>query len=112
MKLKESGDMRTPLAFLMGRLDLRRDFRRFEGRSVGENLEMVAFPTSNKAPFDQVTFVLTPEYRIEQLEISGQDGSVMRFQFSEERIDPPLTDNLFEFKIPKGAEFVEIDDEE
>ncbi len=78
MLLKESGDMRTPLAFLMGRLDLRRDFKEFRTKPVGDNLRIVALPTSKKAPYDRVTFVVTPEFQIAQLEVSGQDGSVMR----------------------------------
>ncbi len=112
MKLKESGDMRTPLAFLMGRLDLRRDFREFRSRPVGGNLEILALPTSDKAPYEEVTFVVTPEYRIRTLVVSGRDGSAMEFQFSEERMNPPLGAGVFEFKMPPGAEFVEITGDE
>jgi len=112
MPLRESGDMRTPLAFLIGRLDLRRDFREFRSRPEGEDLYLSALPSSKKAPFTKVDFLITPECRIKRLVIVGQDQSLMEFEFSAERINPPLRDGLFEFEMPPGAEFVEMTGDE
>ncbi len=112
MPLKESGDMRTPLAFLIGRVDLRRDFREFRSRPNGEDLEVVALPKSKKAPYERVEFLLTPEYRIKRLMVHGHDQSVMEFQFSQEVPNPGLDPGLFDFQMPAGAEFVEITGDE
>ncbi len=112
MRLKESGDMRTPLAFLFGRLDLRRDFREFRTRQNGEDLEMTALPKSKKAPYLQVDFVLTPDHRIKRLVVRGQDQSLMEFQFSDEQTNPALDPGLFTFQMPAGAEFVEMTGDE
>lgn len=109
MPLKESGDMRTPLAFLMGRLDLNRDFREFRSRPEGRNLRIVAIPKSRKAPYRQVVFLVTPSFQIRRLTIIGQDSSVMEFRFSDEKINPPLAADLFRFVMPAGAELVEAD---
>ncbi len=112
MPLKESGDLRTPLAFLMGRLDLRRDFREFRSRPQGGNLHVIALPNSKKSPYEHVVFVVTPEFRIEELVIRSEDGSVMEFEFSAEKVNPPLDADVFQFEVPEGAEFVELSGDE
>lgn len=112
MPLKQSGDLRTPLAFLMGRLDLRRDFREFRSRPEGEDLHVVALPKSKNAPYREVVFVVTPEFRIKRLVVRGSDESVMEFRFSNERINPPLPADLFVFRAPAGVEFIEVGAEE
>jgi len=112
MPLKESGDMRTPLAFLIGRLDLRRDFREFRTHPSGEDLYISALPRSKKAPFTKVDFLVSPAFRIKRLVIEGQDRSVMEFRFTGEQVNPPLDPGLFRFEMPAGAEFVEMTGEE
>jgi len=110
--LKESGDLRTPLAFLIGRVDLHRDFDRFIYRAEGEDIHIVGEPKSSRSPYSEVVFVVTPDYRIRRLEVHGQDQSVMEFLFSDEAVNPPLSDGLFEFQMPKGAELVELSGDE
>ncbi len=109
MPLKESGDMRTPLAFLMGRLDLHRDFREFRTHPEGDRLHITAIPKSKKAPYTEVVFVVNSSFQIRRLSIHGQDGSVMEFRFSGEKVNPPLAGQLFHFVMPAGAEFVEME---
>lgn len=108
MRLKDSGDMRVPLAFLIGRVDLRRDFREFRSRPEGDDLRIVALPKSERSPFTQVEFVVASDRQIRRLVIHGEDGSVMSFRFAEERINPPLARDLFRFQPPPGAELVEV----
>jgi outer membrane lipoprotein carrier protein len=108
MRLKDSGDMRVPLAFLIGRVDLRRDFREFRSRPEGDALRIVALPKSDRAPFTQVEFLVAPDHSIRRLVIQGEDGSVMSFGFREERVNPPLARDLFRFQAPPGAELVEV----
>jgi len=110
--LRESGDLRTPLAFLIGQVDLRRDFDRFLYRAEDEDIYVEGEPRSNRSPYCKVVFVVTPEYRIRRLEVHGQDQSVMEFVFSEETVNPPLADELFEFQMPEGAELVELSGDE
>jgi len=110
--LRESGDLRTPLAFLIGRVDLRRDFDRFLYKPVGEDVYIAGEPKSARSPYSQVIFVVTPDYRIRRLEVHGQDESVMEFTFSDETVNLSLPDNLFEFQMPSGADLVEISEDE
>ncbi len=107
-KIKETDDMRAPLAFLIGRLDFQRDFREYHIRQEGPNRWVTAIPKSTKAPYKEVQFLLLSDSRIAQLRVLGHDQSIMDFRFSSEVLNPPIPDTLFLFQAPKGAEFVEI----
>jgi outer membrane lipoprotein carrier protein len=106
-KAKESEDIRTPLAFLLGRVDFERDFKRFLTRRNGSELSITAEPKSDRAPYSQVEFRLGPSFEIRELQVTGQDNSTMSFRFDQERVNPPLSDKLFQFQPPPGAEMVD-----
>ena len=107
MKVRESEDMRAPLAFLLGRLDFWRDFQRFVSRPENSDVRITAQPKSDQAPYSEVEFVVTPSHEIRYLRVTGQDQSVMEFRFSNESLNPSLAENLFRFVPPPGAEVVE-----
>jgi outer membrane lipoprotein carrier protein len=109
--MKESGDLRAPLAFLMGRIDFYRDFREFRTRAEGPDTYIVAEPKSDRAPYGKVEFLITPEHRIKLLRVVGQDESVMTFRLSEEKTNPSLAAKLFRFIPPPGVPVVDIGDE-
>jgi outer membrane lipoprotein carrier protein len=106
--MKESDDLRAPLAFLMGRLDFNRDFKEFRTRPEGEDLYIVATPKSDRAPYTSVEFLVTPDHRIRLLKVIGQDNSVMTFQLKDEKKNPKLDAGLFRFQAPAGVEVVEV----
>lgn len=106
--LKESDDMRAPLAFLIGRLDFQRYFREFRSRPEGGNTHIVAKPKSDRAPYAAVEFLATPEHRIAALKVIGHDESVMEFVFSSEVINPRLDENLFTFQPLPEVEVIEL----
>lgn len=108
MKLKETDDMRAPMAFLLGRLDFSRDFKEFRSRPEGEAVFITAIPKSEKMPYREVSFLVSPAHQIQRLIVTGQDGSVLQFDFSAEKVNPPLEDSLFGFQIPRGAELVDL----
>lgn len=105
-KAKESEDMRAPLAFLLGRLNFKRDFGRFEYRQEGDGLWIHADPKTANLPYTSVEFVVTPDYRIRRVKVTGQDLSVLDFSFDNEQLNPALSDSLFRFQPPPGAEVV------
>lgn len=107
-KLKESDDVRAPLAFLIGRLDFERDFKEFRHHAEGADRVIVAKPRSGKAPYDEVTFVITPALDIRRLVITSPDHSTTEFNFSKLVLNPPVADKLFKFEMPPGAELMEI----
>jgi outer membrane lipoprotein carrier protein len=54
-----------------------------------------------------VEFVVTPEFRIREVKVTGFDQSILTFTFDQEKMDPPLDAKLFQFKPPLGAKLVE-----
>lgn len=105
--VKESDDLRVPLAFLMGRLDFQRDFKRFISRTEGDVTHVVATPKSDKAPYTEVEFSVGSGARIQHVKVVGQDKSVMGFRFTGEKLNPALGADVFRFALPEGAELVE-----
>jgi outer membrane lipoprotein carrier protein len=106
-KVKESEDMRAPLAFLLGKLDFQKDFKKFTARPEGPDTWIVAEPRSDNLAFTQVAFLVTPTHQIRRLEVTGQDRSVMDFRFAGEKLNPPLDEKLFRFVPGPGVEVVE-----
>jgi outer membrane lipoprotein carrier protein len=106
-KVKESDDMRAPLAFLLGKLDFERDFKRFTFHAADGGTWVAAEPRSAKAPFAKVEFLVSPAYEIRQLIVAEEGGSTMEFRFDRETLNPTLAESLFRFQPPTGAEVVE-----
>lgn len=106
--VKETDDMRTPLAFLIGRLDFYRDFKEFRHRPERGGQWVIAIPKSDKAPYKEVQFLVTDTFQITRLRVSGQDQSIMDFTFRNEKLNPPVDEKIFSFQPPAGAEFVDL----
>lgn len=106
MKLKESEDMRAPLAFLLGKLDFSKDFRNIQGAPEGNDTRITAAPASPNLPYTTVDFVVTAEGRIRHLKVTGYDKSLLEFEFDQEKLNPGLSSKLFEFKPPPGVPVV------
>src|SRR5262249_19671450 len=107
MPLKESEDLRAPLAFLLGKLNFDKEFQNIEARPEGPDTRITAEPKTDNLPYSSVEFLVAPDSRIKQLKISYFDKSTIDFTFEEEKVDPPLDSKLFQFQPPKGAEVVE-----
>jgi len=107
MKLKESEDMRAPLAFLLGKLHFEKDFEKFESRPEGTDTWISAVPKSDNLPYTKVEFVVTPSNEIRRVRVTGQDHSVLEFEFTQEKLNPALDSKAFQFQMPRGAEVVE-----
>ena len=108
-KLKASEDMRAPLAFLLGKLELNKDFRDFELKSDGMNYSITAKSKSDKLPYQKIQMLVTPDYQINRLTITGQDFSLLTFQLDAEKVNPPVDDALFNFEVPPGATMVDTE---
>jgi len=107
MKLKESDDMRAPLAFLLGKLDFQKEFRNLQAKQEGPNMRITAEPKTDNLPYSAVEFLVAPDQRIKLVKVTGFDHSVLEFRLDEEKVDPPLDAKLFQFQVPKGARLVE-----
>ncbi len=106
MPFKEADDMRAPLAFLLGRLNFSDDFKQFVARPDGQNTFITETPKSDKMPYSEVSFRVSPDSVIQWLSVKGQDGSVLEFTFENEKKNPTIADSMFKFSPPPGVEFV------
>jgi outer membrane lipoprotein carrier protein len=110
--MKQSEDMRAPLAFLLGKLDFSREFQGFQMKVDGDARILTAEPKSDRLPYRQVTFTVGPEARIRRMLIIGQDESRLEFGFDQEVLNPKLDDKLFRFQMPAGADFIDTSKEQ
>jgi outer membrane lipoprotein carrier protein len=108
-KMKESDDLRAPLAFLLGKLNFERDFKRFTTHPGDGGTWVAGEPRSQKAPFSKVEFLVGPDFQIRRLIVAEEGGSTMEFRFDGERLNPALAAGLFQFQTPPGAEVVETE---
>jgi outer membrane lipoprotein carrier protein len=107
MKLKVTDDLRAPLAFLLGELNFSNDFREFRAKPDGNNVYISAVPKTDKMPYTDVTFLVSPDSVIHWLRVKGQDGSLLEFTFENEKKNPPIQDAMFRFAPPPGVEYVD-----
>ena len=106
MPLKESEDFRAPLAFLLGKLDFAREFRDIELKPEGSSYVINAKAKSDKLPYDAVRITMTPDYTITHLVVTGQDQSILTFDFANEKLNVAVNDGIFKFIMPPGATLV------
>ncbi len=109
VRLDEMTDLRAPLSFLLGRMRLRRMFRNLRlGESDGMPV-LTGDGRSGQDFFSRVEFSFDPsDFRISGIRIFGRDESVNVYSFSDERANPRLAADMFEFEFPEGAEVVPL----
>lgn len=106
-KLKESEDMRAPLAFLLGKLNFEKDFKSFQTVADPAGTWIVAEPKSENLAYTAVEFLASPDGEIHQVRITGQDRSRLDFTFSHEQLNAPVSAAMFAFHAPAGVQIVE-----
>ncbi len=106
-RLKESEDLRAPLAFLLGKLNFWKEFRSFTSHPEGDSMWVSATPNSDQLAYTQVDFLIAPNAEIHRVRITGQDKSVLEFTFANEQLNAPVTPSMFAFTPPPGTEIVE-----
>jgi outer membrane lipoprotein carrier protein len=107
LPLKDTEDMRAPLAFLLGHLDLKKEFRDFIVRPDAAGLWLDAGAKNAKTPYGKIQMLVGPAGEIRKLNVVGRDESELQFTLSNERVNPSVNQSLFTFKIPPGAEVVD-----
>ncbi|MBV9406960.1 MAG: outer membrane lipoprotein carrier protein LolA [Acidobacteriaceae bacterium] len=105
--LKDTEDMRAPLAFLLGRLDMKKEFRDFTVRPGDGGVWLEARAKSERTPYESVEMLVAADGAVHALKIMGRDQSVLGYEFTDERLNPPVSEDAFHFTIPRGAEVVD-----
>jgi outer membrane lipoprotein carrier protein len=105
-------DIRSPLAFLLGKSKLEKELR---GLSLAPDVApltvgdvvMRGVPLALAERVSEILLEVTPEHRIVRIEINEVDGSVTEYLFSDQKEDEAISEGLFRFRPPAGTETLE-----
>jgi len=109
---KKLEDIRSPLAFLLGKTKLEKELR---GLSMAPDIAPLqsgdvvlrGVPSAMADQLNEIVLEITPEHRIVRLILQAVDGSSTEYQFSDQKEDVSIADTRFQFKPPAGTEVVE-----
>ena len=110
--VKKLDDLRSPLAFLLGKTKLEKEL---QGLSLAPDVTLLAagdvvlrgVPKSLADRVSQVLLEITPEHWIRRIMIEEVDGSVMEYRFSNYRENVDLPDQRFQFVVPDRVEVID-----
>ncbi|HEY3975051.1 MAG TPA: outer membrane lipoprotein chaperone LolA [Candidatus Sulfotelmatobacter sp.] len=109
---KKLDDVRSPLAFLLGKAKLEKEL---QGLSLAPDIEPLqsgdvvlrGVPTALADRVSEIVLEVTPEHQIMRIVIQEVDGAATEYRFGETKEDVPIADGRFAFKPPAGTETVE-----
>jgi outer membrane lipoprotein carrier protein len=106
--IKEAGDMRAPFAFLLGRGNLRRDFKliEFAGESPirAGNKVLRLVPKGGQDFKELLIEVESDSLEISRISVVNQNDARSDFIFSNVQENVPAPSSKFIFKAPEGVE--------
>jgi outer membrane lipoprotein carrier protein len=113
-EVRKLDDLRSPLAFLLGKTKLEKEL---QGLSLASdqtplapgNVVLRGVPTAMADRIEQVLLEVTPAGKITRIRIEQVDGSITEYRFSEAREDVDVADQRFRFTLPAGVEVVDGD---
>jgi outer membrane lipoprotein carrier protein len=110
--VKKLDDLRSPLAFLLGKTKLEKEL---QGLSLAPDVAPLAagdvvlrgVPKSLADRVSQVLLEITAEHWISRIMIEEVDGSVTEYRFSSYRENANVPDQRFQFVVPDGVEVID-----
>jgi outer membrane lipoprotein carrier protein len=110
--VKKLDDLRSPLAFLLGKTKLEKELQALSLASdvaplAPEDVVLRGVPKSLADRVSQVLLELTPEHWISRIIIEEVDGSVTEYRFTNQRENVAVTDQQFQFAVPDGVEVID-----
>lgn len=110
--LKSLDDLRSPLAFLLGKTKLEKELQNLtfapeiQGWQSG-NAILRGVPRGLENTVREVLVEITPRSQIARLRIQATDDSVTEYRFSNQKEGIALQDASFHFSVPQGVETIE-----
>ena len=101
MKLQASDDMRTPLAFLLGKLNFEKEFRNVKATPEGPDQRIGAEPKSDNLPYSNVEFVVAPDQHIEMVKVIALIGQLSNFASIRKKWTPRWTISCSNSSFPR-----------
>jgi len=114
LEAKKLDDLRSPLAYLLGKTKLEKELAGLSFVSdetpllMGDRI-LRGRPTIMSDRITDVVLEVTPQYEINRIVIRENDGSRTEFRFSHLEENVQASDDWFHFRPPAGAEVLEGD---
>jgi outer membrane lipoprotein carrier protein len=110
--VKKLDDLRSPLAFLLGKTKLEKELQGLSlapdvAPLVAGDLVLRGVPKSLADRVSQVLLEITPEHWISRILIEEVDGSGTDYRFNSQRENVDLPDQRFQFTPPDGVEVID-----
>jgi outer membrane lipoprotein carrier protein len=110
--LRKLDDLRSPLAFLLGKTKLENELRGLskvvDQSPVGAgNTLLRGVPRAMASPASEVQLEITPSAQIVRIVLLEADGATTEFRFAGWKENLELSDSQFQFTPPPGVETVE-----
>jgi outer membrane lipoprotein carrier protein len=110
--VKKLDDLRSPLAFLLGKTKLEKELQALSLASdvaplAPDDVVLRGVPKSLADRVSQVWLEMTPEHWISRIIIEQVDGSVTEYRFTNQRENVAVPDQQFEFAVPDGVEVID-----
>jgi outer membrane lipoprotein carrier protein len=109
---KKLEDVRSPLAFLLGKTKLEKEL---QGLSLAPdvsplqagNVVLRGVPQALADRVSEILLEITPESQIARIVIQEVDGAVTEYRLADIKENLRIADGRFDFKAPAGTEVVE-----
>ena len=110
--LKQLEDLRSPLAFLLGKSKLEKELQGLSlapdiAPSSAGDVVLRGVPKAMADRVNEVILEITPDARIARIVLEQGDGSRTEFRMTGQQENVALRDSLFTFDAPAGVEVVE-----
>ena len=114
VSMHQLDDLRSPLAFLLGRTKLEKELK---GLSMAADISPLkagdvvlrGAPVGMEDRVSHVVLEITGDHEISRILLDGIDGSVTEYRFSNQKENIPVSDQQFHFVPPPGIELIEGD---
>jgi len=110
--LTKLDDVRSPLAFLLGKTKLESELSGLS-KAVDQspletgNMVLRGVPRGFGGQLSEVQVEIAPSHQIVRIVLVEQDGASTEFRFANRKENQRLDESLFTFKLPLGVELVE-----
>jgi outer membrane lipoprotein carrier protein len=108
---KKLDDIRSPLAFLLGKTKLEKELRGLsmasDAAAQAGNIVLRGVPQGMEDRISEILLEVTAERRIARIVIQEVDGSSTEYRFGEMKEDLAIGDGRFAFAPPAGTETVD-----
>jgi outer membrane lipoprotein carrier protein len=111
---KKLEDIRSPLAFLLGKTKLEKELT---GLSLAPDIAPLqpgdrmlrGVPQAMADQVSEIVLEITPENRISRIIMQGADGATTEYRFTDQKEDVAVAEGGFTFRPPAGTEIVDGD---